>query len=284
MQNRKDIDVKYYGDDGEVTKTTKIYVIAPVGNVINRADRQRAKIWTECVDDGIKTKDELAILLEKRGLWTKDDKTKEEKFKKDIDEMERKLYLGDGQKKIPLSDGIKDAITMRKLRREYREHMMTKNEHEQNTADNIADNARFDFLVANCTFYENGQSVYNDIVDYNNRHADELAFNAAQGLAELLHGYDPKSEANLPENKWLKHFDLLNDDLSLVNEDGHLVDVDGRLINDKGQYVNDAGDPIDKEGNLLDDEGNYVIQVDYEKNKPARRRSTKKESVGTGKS
>jgi len=39
------------------------------------------------------------------------------------------------------------------------------------------------------------------------------------------------------ENKFLKEFKFVNEDLRLVNDDGHLIDIDGRLINEEGRYI-----------------------------------------------
>ena len=53
---RKDLEVKKDG------KTIKFYIQSPTSDVVSRADRYRAKIWTECLEDGIKTKEEPAFI------------------------------------------------------------------------------------------------------------------------------------------------------------------------------------------------------------------------------
>jgi hypothetical protein len=260
-------------------KEVSIYVSSPSGNTVQKADRHRAKIFTECIEDGIKTKDELITFLDKRGIWTDAHVEKQEKIVNDINSLEREIYIGNGNKKLPLSDGVKKAIKMRSLRNELRDLMLKRIEMEQNTAEALADNARFDFLVANCTFYENGQRVYNDIDDFSEKAADEIAYAAASLLAEMIHGYDAEAENNLPENRFLQHFDLLNEDGSLVDEEKNLVDANGRRINMFGHYLDENGNRVDLDGNPLDESGNYIIQVDYEKvKKPSvrKKRTTKK--------
>ena len=246
-------------------KEVGIYVTSPNGSVVGRADRYKAKIFTECIEDGIKTKDELATFLSKRGIWTQNHDKKQTEISQELLDLEKEIYLGTGKKKLPLSDGVKKAIKMRSLRIELQQLMVKRIEMEQNTAEALADNARFDFLVANCTFYENGERVYNGIDDFSSRSADEIAFSAGTLLAEMIHGYDSSVEDNLPENKFLSHFDLLNEDGSLVDEEKELVDTDGRRINKLGHYIDSKGKRIDIEGNPMDDDGNYIIQVDYEK-------------------
>lgn len=272
---RKDLSITK--DDKEV----KFYVSSPTADVVSRADRYRAKIWTECIEDGIKTKEELELMMEQRGLWTEAHKKKEKEIVQQIQDLEKDLYLGDGSEH-DLSEGVSKAIQMRSLRIKLREHIMQKLNLEQNSAESLADNARFDFLVAHCTFYENGQSVYNGIRDYSNRASDEIAFSAASALAEEMYSLDSKQEENLPENKWLKHFDLVDDDLSLVDEHKNLVDTKGRRINEFGHYINDKGERIDVNGNLLDEDGNYKITAKYnkkEKKAPVRKKRTAKKKT-----
>ena len=49
---------------------------------------------------------------------------------------------------------------------------------EENTAESLSDNARFDCLVAECTFHENGSKVYKNIEEYNQNSSDEIAYKA----------------------------------------------------------------------------------------------------------
>jgi len=268
--SKKEVEVKKA--DGSVVK---IYVTNPNTKSIQRADMYRAKIWNECLDEGIKTKEELAIVMKNRGIWGKDQQDEEKEIVEKLSDLEKELYLGDGKKKIPIDNGKKIAIKMRSLRNKLRLLLLEKNNFEQNTADSIADNARFDYLVSSCTFYENGQKVYNDIEDYNERASDEIGFSAANALAELLYNYDALSQDNLPENQWLKHFNLVNDEGSLVNDKEELVDLEGRQINHLGHYINAKGERVDIEGNLLDDNGNYVIKADYTVPTKRKRRTVK---------
>ena len=137
---------------------------------------------------------------------------------------------------------------------------------EQNTAESLADNMKFDYLVSECTYDAKGQKkVYKDLDDYNERGDDELAFAAAATLAQLLYSLDRNYEEELPENKFLKMFDFVDEDLNLIDEEGGLVSFDGKRINKQGQYINDKGERIDLEGNLLDEDGQYVLATQYTK-------------------
>ena len=270
MMSNKIIEVKR--EDGSIVK---VYVSRPSAQAIRKADIYRAKIWNECLDEGIKTKEELAVVMEKRGIWGKDQQKEEIEIVENLAKLEKQLYLCDGKKKIPIDNGKKIAIQMRVLRNTLRQLLIEKNNFEQNTAENIADNARFDYLVSACSFYENGQKVYKDIAEYNDKASDDVSFALAGALAEMMYSYNPDDENSLPENQWLKHFNLVNDEGSLVNDKEELVDLEGRQINDLGHYINAKGERVDIEGNLLDDNGNYVIKADYTVPTKRKRRTVK---------
>jgi|688.fasta_scaffold274832_2 hypothetical protein len=242
----------------------KIIVKKPNNVVLSQAQRVGAKAWTDCVRDGIMTKKELEKFMKEQGIWD-DGKDKEQKNLIDeISSLEKSLYIGSqGHAQLKASDGKEIAIKMRVKRAELRDLIAERISLEQNTAESISDNARFDYLVANCAFYENGQKVYNSLEEYQSKADVEPAFTAATTLAAMLYSVDRDFEAKLPENKFLKMFNFVNDDLSLVNKEGETVDLDGRRIDKNGFYINNEGKRVDRDGNLLDEFGNYVPTVEY---------------------
>jgi len=267
----KKVEVKK--EDGSVLS---LYVSKPSAESIRKADIYRAKIWNECLDEGIKTKEELSIVMKKRGIWGDEEQKEEVEIVQKLGELERQLYLGVGKKKIPIDNGKKIAIQMRVLRNKLRDLLVQKNNFEQNTAENISDNARFDYLVSSCSFYENGQRVYKTIDEYNQKASDDVSFTLAGSLAEMMYSYDPNDENSLPENQWLSHFSLVNKDGSLVNDKEELVDLEGRKINEQGHYINSQGERVDIDGNPLDENGNYVIKADYVLPTKRKRKTTAK--------
>ena len=228
------------------------------------------------------TKKELEKVLEDRGIWTKAKAEEQAKILKEISDLEKKLYLSRGVT-LKTSEGKKIAIQMRRKRIELRDLLAEKVALEQNTAESLSDNAKFDYIVSQCTFDINELPVYNSIDDYSNRSDDPIAFAAASALATMLYSLDKDFEMKLPENKFLAKFDYINDDLHLVNKDGNKVDTEGRLVNDLGQFINEEGKRVDVDGNLLDEDGSYIPTTEFEvddKPKPkTRRRSTKKKET-----
>ena len=262
QDKEKTVDVKITKDGKEETK--KIIVKRPSSSVISQAQRVGAKAWTDCVRDGIMTKKELEKFMKEQGIWDEGKDEEQKKVIQEIANLERSLYVsGNAGKKLKASEGKNIAIQMRIKRNELRDLIADKMSLEQNTAESISDNVRFDYLVASCTYYENGQKVYNDLDDYKERSDDQIAFGAASSLASMMYSVDKDFEAKLPENKFLKMFHFVDDNLSLVNDKGETVDTDGRRIDKQGYWLNDEGQRVDKDGNVLDENGNYIPTITY---------------------
>ena len=263
----------------------KIYVQRPNNNLVKLADRHKSKAWNQAIQDDVLTKKELAVLMDKRGIWDETKDKQEDEITHRIVKLEQELYNGDGKSKPKVSEGRDIAIEIRKARMELRDLIAERISLEENTAESLADNARFDFLVAHCTYYENGSRVYNSFEEYNQKSADEIAFSAASALGEILYNLDSSFEKNLPENKFLDKFGLVNDDLSLIDPNtGEMIDTEGHRIDEEGYLLDDDGNRIDKEGNKINEEGFYDITEEYVndllvKPKKTRRRATKKEKT-----
>jgi hypothetical protein len=272
---RKEVEVKFADKE---KAPIKIYVEKPNNDVVKRADRCKAKAWNECIMDGIVTKKELSTLMKKRGIWSEKKEDEQDAISKEINELEQKLYLECGKRESKKAEGKVLAIEIRKKRNELRDLISEKMSLEENTAEALADNSRFDFLVAHCTFHANGEMVYKDMDEYNSKSADEIAFAAASELASMMYAIDSDFEKNLPENKWLKNKELVNDDLALVNDEGKRVDLEGRVIDESGYYLDDKGERVDKSGHRLSKDGFYE-EVDDEKPKPTRKKATKKKTT-----
>jgi hypothetical protein len=245
-------------------ENVKLVVKRPSSALISQAQRVGAKAWTDCVREGIMTKKELEKFMKEQGIWDEGKDEEQRKVVQEISDLEKRLYVsGNGGKKLKASEGKDIAIQMRIKRNELRDLIAEKMSLEQNTAESISDNVRFDYLVAHSAFYENGQKVYNSLDDYKERSDDQIAFSAASALAGMMYAVDKDFEAKLPENKFLKMFHFVNEDLSLVNDKGETVDTQGRRIDKNGYWLNEDGKRVDKDGNVLDENGNYIPSVVY---------------------
>ena len=230
-ETEKYVDVELDNEDGS-KKNIKILVKKPSNAVLNAAQRKGALVWTQCIQEGVMTKKELETILEQRGIWTKEKSKQQQSILEDISKLEKSLYLGPRGSKIKTSQGKKIALDMRRKRIELRDLLAERVTLEQNTAESLSDNAKFDYIVAQSTFDENELPMYEGLDDYSNRSDDPVAFAAAQALATMLYSLDSGFEEKLPENKFLKKFEYVNKDLHLINAKGQTLDTEGRVVNE----------------------------------------------------
>ena len=256
-EREKTVDVTL--DNGDAIK---IMVTKPTNRVNSQAQRIGATVWTQCIQDGVMTKQELEQLMREKGIWGDEEQKKQDKIQEDIFKLEKELYVNK-KRKLKLSEAKDIAKKMKTKRIELRDHIAKKLELEGNSAEALSDNAKFDFLVANCTFYENGDKVYNTLDEYQDTPDESLAFVAAATLAEMIYAIDAEFEKSLPENVFLRAAGLVDDDLNYVNKEGRKVDSEGNKINELGWYQDEDGNRVDKDGNALYDSGVFVPQVTY---------------------
>jgi len=277
MSKKEFVEVEVKEEDGTVKKVS-IYLQKPSNKIITASDKHKAKVWNQCLSDGILTKMELSHTMRERSIWDEDKDKRQIEIIGNIGKIEKSLYVDDGKKKT-LSSGKDMAIEIRKLRNELRDLMSEKISLEENTAESISDNAKFDYLVSECTKYENGKRVYESLDDYNSKSTNEIAVAAASKLAQMLYSLDDNFENNLPENKWLTHYGLTDKDGHLINEDNQKVDISGRVVNDEGHYINNDGKRTDIDGNLLEEDGTYVLTAQYEDDRKPVKKTTRKKTV-----
>lgn len=257
-EKQREVEVKL--EDGTVKK---VLVKKPSNKLLSDAQVLGAKVWTNCTRDGIMTKKELEVFMRNRNIWDSEKDQQQQSLVDSISSLERELALGtDG--KLTKKRGKEIAISMRRLRLMLRNLISERLSLEQNTAEALSENAKFDFLVANCVYQEDGTTkVYTSLEDYNLKADDEVAFASANALAQMMYSIDKTFEEKLPENKFLRKFNFVNDDLSLVDAENNLVDIDGKKIDSEGYYLNEDGKRVDLEGHILDADGALALQAEY---------------------
>lgn len=192
------------------------------------------KAFRKALDSGALLRQKLSDHMEEQGIWNEDKQKQNDKYVEDIAAKEEVLKVGG----IPLSEAKSIALELRQLRFEFREFLAERNQLDQNSVEGQADNARFSELVRLCILHPGTKKPYfQNQKDYDAAGDQPWVVQASSELASMIYGLDPNYDNKLTENKFLKEFDFVDDDLRLVNKNGHLVDVDGRLIDEDGRFV-----------------------------------------------
>lgn len=283
------------GKDGD-GKNRTVAIIKPTPENTRESQKVYNRTFRDALESGALLRQKLDTYMQEQGLWNDDKQKQYDKLVDTIIEDEKVIKKGG----IKLSEAKEIALKMSDSRRDLRDLISEKTTMDGNTAEGQADNTRFNYLMACCIVDPNtGKPIFADedgdpcLTAYEEASADDYLVTAAGKLAEMLYGLDDDYEAKLPENKFLKQYEFVNEELQFINEQGQVVDREGRLINDKGRFVNEDGHFVDKDGNLvdedgdyimeqspfLDDDGNEIVKEKQEKKKTTKKKETKEASA-----
>lgn len=222
--------------------------------------REAQKVYNTAFTNAIKSNSvvraKMDDVLEEQGLWNKDKQRKYDELQNEISEGEKSLAKGG----IQLTEAKKIALKMRDLRLELRDLISVRTSLDNHSAEGQADNERFNYLVSACVVYkDNDKPYFKDLADYMDRTDDPVALVGATRLANMLYGLDDNFEKKLPENKFLKKYKFVNENLRFIDKKGRTIDADGRLVDENGRFIDEEGNFVDKEGSRVDAEGDYVV-------------------------
>ena len=237
------------------------------------ADIERSIVFQECLKRNLPLSANIAEELKKANIWDDAKQAKYEDLTSNLQFKIKKLNLGN----MKLSEAKDLAIEISDLRMEVHKILADRNKYESNTADSHANNARFDVLVQRCCKDESGEPVWKTLQEYREDSTD-LSFHLSDALAGYIYDINDDYVRELPENKFLIKYKLVDQELNFINRQGHKVDKDGRLIDDNGRfikygsdgkpvYVNKDGEEINEDGTptnfmpFLDDDGNPILDT-----------------------
>lgn len=239
----------------------------PIKLAVKRADVEQSKelqkvsnrAFNEALQSGAPLRAKINDIARKQNLWDDEKEEAVQKLQKELFANELKLQKG-GNAGLSKAGAKKVAIRMREIRNEIRDLTADKNDLDSRSAEAQALAAQFNYAVSVCTINpETGDKYFKDYEDFKARESEQAALDAAKYLALLTYNLDPNYESALVENKFLKEYGFVRDDLRFINKEGKLIDSQGRLIREDGRFINPKGELVDGEGNLVDEEGNYKV-------------------------
>ena len=273
--------------DGKFEYVEKEFaVILPNYKILEEANKIRSKVFNESLESGDLLRDQLDNELRKRGLWNDSRQMEYDTLRKEILDREYQLQKGG----IKLQDAKRLALEMKEKRERMVQMLSSRSDLDSQTCEGKSENARFNFLFANCLVYNNEEHTKfypNGLQDYLVDTDNPVAVKGATEFYYLISGTESLDD-KLPENKFLKKFKFVDDKYRLVekgtgrlinkdgryideygnfieyNQDGtyYYVDINGRKLDElTGNFVVDEPAPFyDDDGNPLDDEGNPIVQ------------------------
>jgi hypothetical protein len=192
----------------------------------------------------------LSDVLRDQGVWD------EEKQKKEDELIE---VITDGVDVLTKKGGIKKsaakelALKVRLARLELQLLRRPFVDMDSITAEAQAEAEEYKYLVSVCTKYNDveSKSVFPNYSEYMQKCEEDFAIVAAEKFGELHYNYNPKWQHDLPENKFLKQYGYVDDDLRLVDKEGRLVNIFGQLIDKEGNLVDEKGEAIKEDAEFV---------------------------------
>lgn len=236
-----------------------IDVQSPNGQQSQEAKMQYCVAFAKALDKKAMTRDQLESKIKSNGIWGSEQEAEFARLNQEINK--RVTFIAKGNCK--LSEAKQAALEVWDLRRELNSLLAKRIEYDEMTAEGIAENAKFDYLVSVCTVYNsNGERYFKDVDDYLDKAANNepVAVLAPYKIMNIIYGNNSDIESSLPENKFLRKWKYVDQDLRLINKDGHYIDREGKLVNKDGRYVDENDNFVDKEGNKREVNGNLSVE------------------------
>ena len=241
---------------------TELVIVKPSPAQDAKGNIVRNKKFKEYADADVMVNEQLADMLQRKGLVSEEKQKKYEDLRNEVLELTKKL--GKGKNGFPdLESAKKAAIEARRKRMDLRAMLMAQTTYSAYTAEAMAENDRFNYLLSQCVRTKDGKPYFDDVEDYLSRKDDKEVVKIAFAYAALVNEYDEGEDLKTVEEKFLKQYGFADEKGRLINKDGKYVDAEGRLTDADGKYINERGEFVDLNGNRVDEDGNY-IQEDFE--------------------
>mgnify|MGYP000078298284 CR=1 FL=1 len=167
----------------------------------SKGDLVYAKSFNEALKAGAILRSRLSEYCIEQGVTTPEKQVEKLNMLREVEEDRKKLL--DPELKPEEGRQIVDRINLNIT--SYRLMRMTEIELDQTTAEAIADDARFNYLISCCTVTDENIQCFKDVDDYLQKveDGDEIAKNASVKFAALVYNTE-ESEAERPENVYMK--------------------------------------------------------------------------------
>ena len=254
-KNRKKIESEDRNGDPKV-----LYLIDPDAKINKQAQLAYNRAFRDALQSGAILRQKLDDVLRDQEIWDDKKEARYNEILRTLNDNEKNLKQGG----IKLSEAKELAEEMAVVRAEFRSLIAERTAMDGNTAEGQADNARFNYLVYACTVNTKNETVFKNVEDYEDNAIEPFALEAAKQLAEKLYGLDSNYETTLPENKFLKNYGFVDDELRRIDSDGKLINANGDYVDETGRLIEWQEDGefiyVDGDGTKLTEDGEYDVE------------------------
>ena len=239
----------------------KYTVKHPDMNLLKKGNEIRSRVFNQSLKNGDILRDQLDAELRKNKLWNDERDQEYQTLQQEVIDFEFTLQKGG----IKLNEARSIALQMSEKRNRMISLLSTRTELDNNTCEGKADAARFNYLFTYSLVYEETGELYfpGGVKEYERSMDDPVAEKAASEFYYLM-SESENLDDTLPENKFLKRFNFVDDEYRLVDEQGRLISADGKHISEDGKFIKWTGEDefvyVDTEGREVTETGEFSIE------------------------
>lgn len=187
-------------------------------------------------NSGFVPRAKLYEALKELGLWTEDNQKQIEKFQAELRDLLKPLKDGG----ISLQEMKERAIKAQGIRLMLANLNAIISEYDSDfTYESWAEDAKFQYLLFECAYYEDGEKVFETQEDYDNCTDKSLLKKATMALNNTLYGDIRDVYKRMPENQFLIEYGFMTESMESTekpveeNEFKPFLDEDGNPITKK---------------------------------------------------
>ena len=192
------------------------YIAAPTGEDIRKADWQYSKVFNQAIVDGFLTQSQMLDLLKEKGIlsqeYTDNLETTRISLGAELFKLENLMENAEEQ------DRENTALEIARLRDELFQLNQKINGPMANTCENLAEDARTDFLTSRVVQKKNKDRYWETFDDYKNEDNTALAVKARFEVMLWMQGLDSNFLENTPEQAALREIAQQRLDRALEEE------------------------------------------------------------------
>jgi len=181
---------KFEGPDGK----EGFYVVIPTAEDIRGADWNYSKIYTKCLVEGITTAAEMMDILMRRGVVGPEFEQRQRELN---DELAKKVIELQDSKDIDAKQLL--AIEVANLREELFNWNQRLNGPMSNTCEQIADDARLEYITSKIIEHEDGTKIWETYEDFLREKNQALAIRSRFEVMLYLQGLESDFLEQTPE-------------------------------------------------------------------------------------
>jgi hypothetical protein len=244
----------------DIEAADKVYA-SKIASLVRESGGKRLLLRSQ-VNDFLKTS----------GVWTDEDETKIQTLNDEIDVLLTKLRKGG----LKMSEGRELAIATMEKRKEIVRVSSKRQIFDDTTIESVAEAEKMDYLVYSCTVYsDSGDNYWNSFEDMKNDKLSDAYRQASVTAYDVIFNVNPEFEKRLPENRWLKKYGFIDDELNYVDrKTGEKVDRFGKPIKEleeklQKRFDNLQGEIVEEAPFVDDETGTPVVLNESNQNNEA---------------